>query len=90
MINIAFEDGAVPELDKIILSLATSTKSHLTISGSLPKLKEIDRSTFLSLCENANRIDKVTLCDTLLNKDDIGLLANKRNICSLVPFREFL
>ncbi|KAG0530504.1 hypothetical protein BDA96_05G192200 [Sorghum bicolor] len=73
MIHIIFEYGAAPELEKIILCMS-STESKLTVSGSLPKLREIkvkgDKSIFLSLFFNASKINTVTLCDTLFNKGD--------------------
>jgi len=87
-INIIFENGAAPELEKIILYMA-STESKLTVSGNLPKLREIevkgDKTIFLSLFNNADKINKVTLSDTLLNKgDDIyKLLSKKRSMCCL-------
>lgn len=73
MIHIIFEYGAAPELEKIILCMS-STESKLTVSGSLPKLREIkvkgDKSIFLSLFFNASKINTVTLCDTLFYKGD--------------------
>ncbi|CAD6253269.1 unnamed protein product [Miscanthus lutarioriparius] len=85
MIHIIFENGAAPELEKIILYMS-STESKLTVSGSLPKLKETevkgDQSIFLSLLKNAGKINKVTLCDTLFNKRDnlYKLLSEKPSI----------
>ncbi|CAD6256451.1 unnamed protein product [Miscanthus lutarioriparius] len=80
-INIIFENGAAPELEKIILYM-DSTESKLTVPGSLPKLREVevkgDKSIFLSLFNNANKINKVTLFDTLLKKgDDLYKLLSK-------------
>ncbi|CAD6256430.1 unnamed protein product [Miscanthus lutarioriparius] len=88
IINIIFETEATPELEKIILYMA-STESKLTVSGNLPKLREIevkgDKTIFLSLFNNADKINKVTLSDTILNKgDDIyKLLLKKQSMCCL-------
>ncbi|KAJ1276167.1 hypothetical protein BS78_05G193300 [Paspalum vaginatum] len=88
MIKIIFDDGAVPELEKIILSLS-SKQSQLTVVGRrLPKLKEIelkgDRSILHSLFNSVRKIEKVTLCDTLLNQGDLEFLAKQPYICCLV------
>uniref|UniRef100_A0ACD5YAI8 Uncharacterized protein n=1 Tax=Avena sativa TaxID=4498 RepID=A0ACD5YAI8_AVESA len=82
MIKITFESGAGPELKKISLSL-TNKGSELTGVGGLPKLKEVELKGdkfLLSLFNSAHQIAKVTLCDTQLNKDDIQILAKKRNM----------
>lgn len=87
IVDIIIENGAVPELERIIL-LLTRKESQLTVSGSRAKLKEIevkgDKSILLSLLKNANKIEKVILCDTSLNRDEAGRLAKKQNICCLV------
>lgn len=87
IVDIIIENGAVPELERIIL-LLTRKESQLTVSGSRAKLKEIevkgDKSILLSLLKNANKIEKVILCVTSLNRDEAGRLAKKQNICCLV------
>ncbi|KAJ1276224.1 hypothetical protein BS78_05G198200 [Paspalum vaginatum] len=86
MINIIFDDGAVPELEKIILSLK-SKQSQLTVVGRLPKLKEIDlkgdKSILHSLFNGVKKIEKVTLYDTILNQGDLEFLAKQPYICCL-------
>uniref|UniRef100_A0A0E0PWZ3 Rx N-terminal domain-containing protein n=1 Tax=Oryza rufipogon TaxID=4529 RepID=A0A0E0PWZ3_ORYRU len=61
IVDIIIENGAVPELERIIL-LLTRKESQLTVSGSRAKLKEIevkgDKSILLSLLKNANKIEK--------------------------------
>ncbi|KAM0853477.1 hypothetical protein ACQ4PT_051050 [Festuca glaucescens] len=85
--DITFENGAASELEKMILSIT----SICSISGvdCLPKLKELElNSSFggslLSSFDNATQIAKLTLRGTLLEQDALQLLANKRNIRSLV------
>ncbi|KAJ1276227.1 hypothetical protein BS78_05G198500 [Paspalum vaginatum] len=87
MIEIIFHDGAAPELEKIILSLG-SNQSQLTVRARLPRLKEIvltgDKSILHSLFNDFNKIEKVTLCGTLLKQGDLEFLAKRPYICCLV------
>ncbi|CAN6343194.1 unnamed protein product [Urochloa humidicola] len=87
MTSIIFEDGAAPELKKMVLSL-TNAGSQLTVNSDLRKLKEIElrggKSLFLTLFKQASRIAKVTLRETQLNQEDIQILAKKTNLCCLV------
>ncbi|KAJ1276221.1 hypothetical protein BS78_05G198000 [Paspalum vaginatum] len=87
MIKIIIEDGAVPELEKIVLSLC-SKQSQLSVVGILPKLKEVelkgDKSILHSLFNDVNKIGKVILCRTSLKQGDLEFLAKKPYICCLV------
>jgi hypothetical protein len=85
--DITFENGAANELEKMVLSIT----SICSISGvdCLPKLKELVLNNsycgrLLSSFDNATQLAKLTLCGTLLEQDALQLLANKRNIRSLV------
>ncbi|KAF0896806.1 hypothetical protein E2562_028104 [Oryza meyeriana var. granulata] len=86
--DIIFEDGAAPQLRKVVLSLEKIMSLHGV--SSLSRLTELDldgnnKVVLLSLLkENAKRIAKVTLRNTLLNQDDLQVLAKKPNLHCLV------
>ena len=85
MTDIVFEEGALPELEKIILS-CTDIKSLRRVD-KLPKLKEVElkhNKLLLTLFEHANQITKVTLYDTLLKQSDLHILGSKPNMSCLV------
>ena len=84
--EILFEEGATPELKKIILSL-TNIEYVSGVKG-LTKLEELvfnnnRSSSLLSSINNAEQITKLTLQDTLLEQADIHILAKKPNIRNL-------
>ncbi|KAL5203595.1 hypothetical protein ABZP36_008466 [Zizania latifolia] len=92
--DIIFEDGAAPELWKIILLSFENIKS-LHGAGHLPRLSELelkgDNNNILhSLLEqtNVNRLAKVTLHGTKLKKGDLQVLANKSSMRCLVLMDE--
>ncbi|WVZ50652.1 hypothetical protein U9M48_001885 [Paspalum notatum var. saurae] len=86
IIKIIIDDGAVPELEKIVLSLSNK-QSQLTVVGRLLKLKEVelkvDKSILHSLFNDVSNIGKVTLRDTLLKQGDLEFLAKKPYISCL-------
>lgn len=82
--DIIFEVGAAPLLRKIVLYLKNIKSLHGV--SSLPRLIELvlngNNEDILRtlLNEKDNRIAKVTLHDTLLNQDDLQVLAKKPNL----------
>ncbi|KAK3140854.1 hypothetical protein QOZ80_5AG0406760 [Eleusine coracana subsp. coracana] len=85
MAEISFGDGAVPELEKIVLSSANDLKSVFGVEG-LSKLKELElnNNKLLTLFDKANQIAKVTLLGTFLRQGDLQILARKPNMHCLV------
>ncbi|TVU24935.1 hypothetical protein EJB05_27405, partial [Eragrostis curvula] len=82
---IIFQNGAAPQLEKIVLSFTNIS----SISGvdHLPKLKEVElngNKILLSLFYTANQITKVTLRGTMLKEVDLQVLARKPNMSYLV------
>ncbi|KAL5204855.1 hypothetical protein ABZP36_009726 [Zizania latifolia] len=92
--DIIFEDGAAPELWKIILLSLENIRS-LHGAGHLPRLSELelkgDNNNILhSLLDqtNVHRLAKVTLHGTKLKKGDLQVLANKSSMHCLVLMDE--
>lgn len=84
MSEIIFEEGALPELEKITLSCTDI--SFLCGVYKLTKLKKIElehNKKLLSLFEQANQITKVTLYETLLKQSDLHSLATKPKVICL-------
>ncbi|CAN6276050.1 unnamed protein product [Urochloa humidicola] len=90
MTNIIFEDGAAPELEKIVLSF-TDKLNMLSGVERLRKLKEVEMNgnkSLLPLFDSAHQIAKVTLRGTLLKQGDLQILARKPNLRCLVLLDE--
>ncbi|KAG8090048.1 hypothetical protein GUJ93_ZPchr0011g27585 [Zizania palustris] len=92
--DIIFEDGAAPELWKIIL-LNLENISSLHGVSHLPRLSELElkgnnKIILLSLLEqkNTDLVSKVTLHGTKVKKDDLQVLAKKQNMHCLVLLDE--
>ncbi|KAJ1276721.1 hypothetical protein BS78_05G236200 [Paspalum vaginatum] len=84
--SIIFEEGAVPKLEKIVLSLKNENSELIGVTY-LSKLKEIELNGckfLLSSFLKVGQISKATLRDTKLKKDDLENWVMKLNLRCLV------
>ncbi|KAL6619722.1 hypothetical protein ACP70R_034861 [Stipagrostis hirtigluma subsp. patula] len=87
MTEISFEDGATPDIEKIVLSFTNI--GFIAGLNRLPKLKEVELNNnrsgrLFSSFDDAKQIAKLTLRGTLLEQGDLQILAKKPNIRCLV------